>query len=511
MSVAVTGCAVPTPAFDAGAPVDAGAVSASTCATPHEAAAALRRLTPAEYDATVHALLHTTRSFEAALPTSEGHGFSTAAQAQVPSSLLTEQLQLAAETLASEADLARVLPCPVNDACLDTFLATFGRRAFRRPLSDGERARLRGIYERARLEGDAADAFRLLLEVMLQAPQFLYRLEPQPLDDFAVATRLSFFLTGTTPDDVLLDLAAMGRLSTQQDVEGEAARLLETPAAVEVIKRFHREWLGVTRLQSASKDAAYGDFTALRESMEEEVGLFGAWATLNDGHFETLFTGDLTFLDANLGRIYGLPVADDGAFHATPLLRTTRRGVLTLPGVLAAWAKSDQSSPVLRGVFVRERLLCEALPSPPANAMVALPPPTSGTTRARLAAHSTDPQCAGCHVKLDPVGFLFEHYDAVGAYRATENGAPIDATGQVNCVDELAGALEGTQSLGAKLATSPTARRCLATQWLRFATGRSEAAGDACAIANAVTSSEQSLRALIISIAASDALRLRAP
>jgi hypothetical protein len=194
------------------------------------------------------------------------------------------------------------------------------------------------------------------------------------------------------------------------------------------------------------------------------------------------------------------------------LANRQRGGLLTLPGVLASWAKAEQSSPVLRGRFVRERLLCETLAPPPGNVMVTLPPPTFGTARDRLTQHSSDPSCAGCHRLMDPVGFGLEKYDAIGAFRNDENGRVIDARGAIVGSKDLDGPFDGALELGAKLAASPSVQACVARQWFRYALGRHEADADACSLAHIDAAfAAGHLRELLVAITASDAFRFAAP
>lgn len=507
-----TACQRATPPPPPPPPPDAGVTA---CTTTDVAPRALRRLTSDEYDAAVRALLGTTARPGLGFPREEGQGFSTTAAAQTPSPVLSQAQLDAAEALAAEVDLAALLPCPVDDACAPAFIRAFGRRAFRRALSDDEAARLEAFFTATRQTEDLDTAYRMLLEVLLQAPQFLYALEsraPGPLPPEQLATRLALFLWAAPPDDALLDAAASGALDTADGVAAQARRMLDDPRARAGVARFHLEWLGVSVLPGLSKSGAFTSFEALKPSMVEEVARFGAWATLDDGDVTSLFTARTTFVDPPLGELYGFSgLAGDG-FRQVSLANRQRGGLLTLPGVMAAWAKAEQSSPVLRGRFVRERLMCETLVPPPGNVMVTLPPPTFGTARERLTQHSSDPFCAGCHKLMDPVGFALEKYDAIGAFRNDENGRVIDTHGEIVGSKDLDGTFDGALELGGKLAASPSVRACVARQWFRYALGRRESAADACSLEtiDAAFASGR-LRELLVALAASDAFRLAAP
>jgi hypothetical protein len=495
---------------------DAGTPVVDPCATPTAGPTPLRRLTRDEYDATVRDLLHTTRTPGQNFPREEGLGFSTTAAAQSASGLLAQSLADAAELLAQEADLPSLLPCPVADACAAPFITAFGRRAFRRPVTPDEATRLLAFFQAQRQTLDVETSYRQLLTLFLQAPQFLFRVEPRaptpaPVVGYAMATRLSYFLWGTTPDDALLDAAQAGTLDTRAGVETQARRLLADPRAHDAVRRFHVEWLGVTRLSGMDKADA-GDWEHLQRSMVEEVARFGDAVVMDGGTQADLFTARFTFVDEALGQLYGIDGITGDDFRQVPLTTLDRGGVLTLPGVMATWAKSNQSSPVLRGRLVRERFLCQTLPTPPANVVVDLPPPTSGTTRQRYTQHLVDPACKSCHQLLDPVGFGFEHYDALGAYRNAENGLPIDSSGTLVSTRDVDGPFTGALDLGARLGSSTEVRDCLVTQWFRYAAGRAETDADRCALAAAqaaLTAAHGDLRELLIALATGDALRTR--
>lgn len=446
------------------------------------------------------------------VPDDEGLGFSTVAEAQAPSVSTSEKLMQAAERASSAMVLATVSPCAPSDACAPAFISTLGRRLFRRALTPDEQGRLVAAYQRVRADNDVEASFRLLTEVLLQAPAFLFRVETASeggrLDDASLATRLAFALTGEAPDEQLLGAAERGALQTSAGVREEALRLLSTPAARRQAGRFHVEWLGVAGLQHVHRGADDGGFDALRPSMEREVAELGAFVTLDDRKLSSLFAWKTTFVDGPLAAHYGLAGIDGPDVRQVRLDQLQRLGVLTSPGVLAAWAKSTGTSPTLRGRFVRQRLLCETLPTPPPNVSMTLPPVTAGTTRQRFTQHVADPACSGCHLLLDPIGFGLERYDETGAFRLLENGRPIDAHGEVTQLDG-GFRFEGAEPLGEWLARSPEVRACVARQWFRFVMGRLEADGDRCALEamSRVLEDSGDVREALLTLVTSDGFR----
>jgi hypothetical protein len=366
-----------------------------------------------------------------------------------------------------------------------------------------------------------------VLQVLLQSPHFLYRSEvgvPGPSGDFQLtgtetATAMSYLLWGTTPDDALLDAAEAGELLTPESREAHARRMLDDPRARAQGSQVVLQWLGVESLPVAVRsDALYpGWDAALAEAMLEESRRFVEHAAFDGGGFGDLLLSRDSFADARLAALYGLDApAGDGFAPVT--LPPERAGLLGQAAWLTDTSHSDQSSPIRRGLFVRESLLCQTFPAPPADAGGVPDVDTSATTRERFAQHTSEPRCAACHDLIDPIGFGFETFDAIGAWRTTEYGQPIDATGWV---EDLEG--EGSQArldfatqpeLMAHLARSESATRCFATQWLRYASGRLETDARQCAVERAhdwFAQSDGSLVELLVAIAQSDDFVRRSP
>jgi hypothetical protein len=486
----------------------------------------LRRLTNEEYNNTVRDLLgDTTRPADAFPPDEAVAGFENNTVSPVTQALVERYLDTA-EALAARAVLRldKLLPCPTApppDACARQFIAAFGRRAYRRPLGDAERAELLALYaDKARRSGPAR-AVQLVLTAILASPEFLYRLEPadgattaRPLTGYELATRLAYFLWASTPDQALLDAAAAGQLQTPEDVERAARRLLTDPRAVDGIRSFHRQWLDLRVLDTESKDPVlYPAFTPeLKAAMVEETLRFAAHAVLAGGDtVATLFTSPKSYVNPPLARLYGVPAPAGDGFALVDLPPQQRAGLLTQASVMTVLAGAEEASPILRGKFVREKILCETIRPPPPDVDLRTPPfDPRQTKKERFARHRSDPSCAFCHDKMDPTGFGFEHYDAVGAWRAVDGAFPVDAGGRLSGTDDADGPFDGAVALAARLAKSPQVRRCVATQWFRAALGRGERPEDSAsreAAYQAFARAGFDVRELIVAIARSDAFR----
>ena len=518
-----------SPPADASRPAPADAAAPAPVPRVCAPAPALARLlTRAEYDATVRDLLGDGTSPAADLPAENRVlGFDNNAGAHQATPVLVEGYLDAAERVAARAvqrgvrDLAGCDPSSAG--CAADWVEGFGRRAFRRPLSDGEQAVFIDLFDAVSAEADAATGIQAVLTALLQSPQFLYRLDgpgggevegaPVPLGDFAVASRLSYFLWGTTPDDALLDAASGGGLGTRGQIEAVARRMLDDPRAREAVARFHRQWLGLDALDGLVKDSVE-DQDALRAGLRTSIERFLDAAFWDEGTVAALLGSPVVFVDAALGAELGIAGGRAGAFVPVEL-PGERAGLLTQPALLARLAHPDQTSPIRRGIFVREVMLCQPLPPPPAEVVGTVPDPDpTATTRERFAQHTADPVCQGCHQRIDPVGFGFEGFDEVGRSRTTENGLPIDTRGSLIGPPDraIAGPFDGAVELAGRLAGSPSVRRCIARQWFRYAMARVEQAPDACAldaIHEAFDTSDGSLRALLVAIAVSDAFLTR--
>ncbi|MEZ4408104.1 MAG: DUF1592 domain-containing protein [Polyangiales bacterium] len=504
---------------------DGGVTPPPRCATVTPGPRLLRRLTPTEYDRTVRDLTgvesHHGEGFVAD-PVVEG--FDNDAASLVVSPLLADQLRVAAESIAAEVtrDVSRVAPCtpasPTDAACARRAVESFGERAFRRPMTEAEVTRYLGLFSTIAAGEGFNEGIEAVVTAMLQSPHFLYRSElgaraagSWRLTPWEVATELSYLLTGTMPDAALFAAARANALATPEQLTAQVRRLLATPGARESLRRFVRQWLDVDRLATVPKDpATFADFTpAVRASMAGEFDRFIDATLLRPGaRLPDLFTTRTTFIDPTLAMFYGLTAtgeADAQGFRSAAMVEPQRVGVLTLGAVMATHARPNSSSPVHRGRAVRERLLCQPLPPPPPG--VNAQPPTPDRTRSlreQYAQHSSEHPCVDCHRLMDPIGFGFEFFDGVGRYRATENGAAIDARAEVLGSASTNGTAADTNALVERLAESPEVHDCFARQLFRYAYALSSSGEQtACALSEVQArfrASELSVEGLVLAL-----------
>lgn len=504
------------------------------CSALEPGAAPIRRMTRFEYNNTVRDLLgDTTRPADSFVVEEEALGFNNQATSLGVTQLLAEQLMVAAEKLAqtASADFPKLMPScdPATSGevtCADDFIQTFGKRAFRRPLTANEASRFHDLF----VWGVAQDGFKngiaLVIQAMLQSPHFLYRVEfgmPDPTGDIVrltpheLASRLSYLLWGTMPDDELMAQADLGKLEAPEEIEAQARRMLDDPRAREAVANFHLQWLQLSRIETLTKDTGtYPTYSPnLRSLWKKETEAFLDHVVFDgEGDLKTILSAPYSMMNSELASFYGV---DDESVHArfelVSLDPTRRAGILTHASLLAVNAKQNQSSPVHRGKFVREMLLCQTLPPPPNNVLIKAPEVKPGsTTRERFSQHSTDPTCASCHRLMDPIGFGFEHYDGIGRWRSMDQGLPVDASGEVLDTEDADGKFDGVVELAARLAESEQVRNCVATQWFRFGYGRSEQDADRCVVADlqrAFEASGGNIKELLVALTQTSAFRFR--
>ncbi|RYE86511.1 MAG: DUF1592 domain-containing protein, partial [Myxococcales bacterium] len=469
----------PGAAGSAGSPA-LGPKSDPQCTQLHPGTSPVRRLTREEYDNTVLDVLgDDTAPGEAFPPDGAANGFHNAATQSTVSQLAVDKLQEAAEKISARAlknERSRVLGgCDPakdkdgEDACVTSFLGKTGRRLFRRPLTADEDKALRAVITWGRQERGYDRAIELGLQVMLQHPSFLYRLELTPdaaptgtkgvvkLSGYELASRLAFLLWSAGPDDALLDQARDGKLDTPEQVRTTAEAMLQDDRARRTLRSFHDQWLEIGEVDYAERnDKMFPQYSKeLVTSMHEETSRFvEALFFEGDRKLSTLMSARWSYVDADLAKLYGVTPPPSG-FAKVDLGPTKQRaGVLTHASVMTSHAKYDRSAPVLRGRFVRQRLLCVAIPDPDMNVMGLFPDidPTNLTTRQYFEEHVKNPVCAGCHDLMDPIGFGFENYDAVGAWRTTEKKQPIDSSGSLSGAGSVDGDYNGAVELADKLA-----------------------------------------------------------
>jgi len=494
----------------------------------------VRRLTHSQYNHTVRDLLGDQTQPANSFPNEDFvNGFTNQADGQGISPLQAEAYARAAERLARNAfrggDARGLLPCKPastgDSACAAKFIRAFGRRAFRRPLLPGEEARYQKLLlAEAKRTGRFTAGSQLIVEAMLQSPHFLFHLQE---GGYRTASRLSYFLWDTMPDEWLLKQAEGGILKTDAGVRTTVEKMLADDRARASMDEFLAQWLRFDRLRGAVRDLkTYPLYSKdLASAMEEETRRLFRHLVWSDGDFREFFSADYTFVSSALAQIYGVqaPKEEFGMTKLPP--ESGRGGVVGHGSVLTLTSKPADTSPTERGLFVREHFLCQIVPPPPPGVDTTLPALTDEkpmTARQRLDVHLTNEACAACHKLVDPIGFGLEKYDAIGKFRDVEtilihptsdemvrrvknkptvHKLPIEGKGFVQGMNaEFATPRE----LGTVLANSPVCQRCVVKQLFRYAVGRPETSADQAFIDGALKKfegSRWSFRELIIAVA----------
>ena len=403
---------------------------------------------------------------------------------------------LAGQVATDATKLGKLLPPGTNtdEARAKAFVESFGLRAHRRPLTADEVESYLVLYRKGPASYSTMAPFqaglRLVLEGFLQSPLFLYRVERSteakdgkvPLDAYEVASRLSYALWDSMPDDALFTAAREGTLTTREGVAAQARRMIQDARARDVVGAYHSVVFDVPRYASIRPSTTrFPTVTAkLSTSAAKENALFvDSVVFKREGRFQDLLTSRDTFVDDELARVYGLSGTFTADFVPVTLDATQRRGVLTQVGFLASHATSVDPDPIHRGVFLSEHLLCQKIGAPPAN-IPALPAPNGRTNREVVSSHTETPGsvCASCHATLiNPLGFPFENFDAVGGFRTTDNGHAVDATSSPGIGGQKV-AVKDALDLSDVLANSQAVHECYARHWVEFLSGRPAATED---------------------------------
>ncbi len=496
----------------------------------------LLRLTALQYRQAVRDLLGV-QTQDVSLPPDGKSGLFSGNAGLTLSLLGFDQYIAAAETLAGRAqmrlgDLSGCQPAQESEerSCVNRLIDTVAARAYRRALQESDRAALLKIFDAARPDLNYAEAAALVIQGILIAPEFLYRVERggvaengrRRLSSFEQASRLAFLLTDTIPDTELWRAAEENRVHNDNDITQQFDRLWQSSTATHSQTRFHREWLAIDRLDTLNKDPKRYPFfdDSVRDAMRSEVDAFVTFSLhKGGGHLQTMLTAPVGFPVGPLYRVYGLqetPMRD--AANPVGLSPTQRAGILTLPAVMATHASADLTSPVHRGLFVFRNLLCQDLPPPPVG--VDTTPiradATNGMTRReQFAAHEADPLCGGCHSVFDPIGFSFESYDAVGAYRTMDfdENAPVNSSAVIETGTDIDGAVANGVELVGRIARSRDVHDCYTRHWWSFALGRPVQEQDETqllTVADRFAASAGDIRALAGTLTLSDAFRFRA-
>ncbi len=503
-------------------------------------------------------------------------GFEGMTAGQEPSAYGVEELQKATIHFASFVLISPVffncddwasLQGEEQNTCSWTSIERFAQRAWRRPLETGEQERLEAFWASNRANGTAEEAVVLTAAGILLAPPFLYRLEVREaaqegsesvlLNDWEMATRLSYFLWDSMPDPELFAAAASGQLSTPEQIETQTRRMLSDPKARAAVVRFHEQWLGTTRVHTVSParrvygplfgiapvppldTTGDGDWPAvllpIRHSMAAETRLFIEQTIFDtSGTLHGLLTDNHGYLSEHTSAIYGSEakildgptvdvdfglIVNSGGQGSKLTLQPAefpadqRAGVLTLPAVLAVGSYPVHPAPILRGKMILERLACQDFGTPPPNTGAAAPPDVEdaeSTNRQRTEAATATQPCTGCHDNLNPPGFAFEHYDSLGRYRTEDNGQPVDASGSLALWSGETLTFKDGVDLAQQLATSERVQDCYVMRWARYATGIQLEEGD-----EALLPLQEAFRLndrideLLVQIAKSDMFRYR--
>lgn len=345
----------------------------------------------------------------------------------------------------------RVFVCHPSKAadevpCARQIVSTLARRAYRRPITEKDTELLLSFYQQGRNRGSFDRGIEEALRLILASPNFLFRAEPDPpniapgsiyhASDLELASRLSFFLWSTIPDDELLTAATQGKLHEPAVLEREVKRMLADPKARALVKNFAGQWLFLRNLQSvAPNEDLFPNFDDnLRQAMRRETELFFESIVREDRNVLDLLTADYTFVNQRLAMHYGIPNVYGSQFRRVTLKDENRRGLLGQSSILTVTSEANRTSPVKRGKWILENILGTPPPAPPPN----VPPlkenadnATPRSVRALMEEHRKNPVCASCHKILDPLGFSLENFDAVGGWRTQDAGAVIDASGQL--------------------------------------------------------------------------------
>jgi len=534
------------------------------CSATNPGRSPLRRLTTYEYNNTIRDLLGDTTSPGSALPAqvdSKQNLFGNDADQQSPSSLLIEKYQSVAESIATRATasttlLAKLHTCAssvttsTEESCARSIATSVAPRAYRRTVATTEIDDLVTLYRGVRALSTTmtfASGVAAMIEGMLQAPDFLYRVElgkavagnpaVMRVAGREMATRLSYMMWQTMPDAALFQAADAGTLDTADGVRQQAQKLLDDPKSHPTVAFFFDNLLPIPDLSGLTRDATTFPkwSSSIGVAMRNEVQRVLEYEIFEDttqvaapyapGSWPAILTAPYTFVNQTLFSYYGSSNFAAGTnVTGTTLtkvnLNTSQRlGLMTLGGMAAGSTISSNTNPVLRGSFIINKLMCRNVELPVGFTPMAPDPYSAKTARERFSKHSAAAVCANCHQYLDPLGFPFENYDAIGQYRATEHwvdpatgtayDTPIDASGSVPGVS---GTAKNAVELVQLLATSPEVESCFASHWMRFAYGRSLTDADGCnqqTVVDAFKAGGYNIKQLLLALTQSDGFLYR--
>jgi hypothetical protein len=501
----------------------------------------LRRLSNHEYLNALHdlfpALTPTLPQLPDDVPVA---GFENAGEAQQPSDVLIARYEAianlyAAAATSDEGTLDALVGCtdwsmPASaDLCALEFVAETGRHIFRRPLSDAERTRYLLQFHAWKASIDFEGAVQLTLSAMLQSPQFLYRAEVLPpgaqpgsviaVDPYAMASRLSFFLWESGPDEALLEAASHNELASEAQIRAQATRMLGDDRAKRVLWDFPRQWLGLDRILVGENlvrtPQVDPEWTATTQaSASTETLLFVQNTLASGGTLRDLLTSRRAWVDAEMARVYGVPVPAV-PWSEVLLPSSQRAGLLTRVSYLAGYSHAGATSPPVRGNAIQLRFLCQLPVSPPPGADLSQPMVATGqgpqTNRMLFETRTRPPACQVCHVSLNGFGFGLENYNAAGHYQTTDDGLPVDASGTIHGTD-VDGPFNGGIALSAALSKSEVVNRCATEELVRYALGRAPVDVELRTVdtlTKAFMESGGDIRSLMVAVATSPTFRTR--
>ncbi len=528
--------------------IDAGATVPKEADVPFApAAGGMRRLTSSQYRNAIQDLLGVPATLALEADDKAATRFAPVAAYKVSTSPMGVEKYLEAALTTPKVvfadagkreELVGCSPVGAKDPCVARFLARFGRRAWRRPVAAAELSLYIRLVTRvaAANTGDVWKGIQLAVSAFLQSPNFLYASETGDSDParpgwrrftgYEVGTRLSLLIWDGLPDFELLDAAATGRLSTAAGVRSEANRMLASPRARLGVRRFFSEHLDLDELEHLGKSKMeFPQATkALAVAMSEEITrVLDHLVFAKDGDVMDFLTTRETFVDRELARLYGLADPGEGFSKVTLPEEGDRAGFLGTGAFLAVNAGTTRTSPTRRGVFIRERLLCQEVPPPPANVNTDLEEAEekaklkanqtgkayqraeTRTMRERLSAHANNPTCANCHAFFDPLGLALEQFDGVGAHRTTDGGKAIDLSATIDGT-----AFTGARALGDLLRKDPRAAACLVRETYQYAVGHAPTRGETAVMKDLVGKFEASghnFKRLLVDVVTSEGFR----
>jgi hypothetical protein len=476
-----------------------------------------RLLTPSQYDNTITDLI------KVGGDPSKDFGGGVATQLD---DLGVELRANAAASIAHQAalSLAQWAPCSTaNATCEQQIIDKIGPQAYRHPLAATERQELQTLFDAGVQEKDFATGVEWFLTGVLQSPDFLYQLSKLQageqagqllaLPPYELASRLSYFIWDSTPDDALYAAASTSELSDSGHLGTQLDRMLKDPKFVRGITGFYTSWLNLGAFREVARDDT-GFSTDIVSALQKSLLMSATqlYQGSTPANIAALFSGSTYYLNGPLRSFYGL-AGTDAAFAPTDMANEERSGILTHPALMALLARPDQSNPISRGLFIRRIIMCQDLPPPPTNVVIPpLPPVAAGlSTRDRLDQHTKAPLCASCHTLIDPPGFALENFDQVGRHRSMDSGKTTDTSGTMSTAGDLNGDFAKGSDLLGRIAQSQDVKGCFAQKYFEYAVSRLAATDDACSVDHLKKGFVPSgdLQALVVSIANTDSFRFR--